>query len=104
VAKLADATKAELMSPEAKAVVGDDLRASVAQAVEQTRAADTVVDPERRAWRRRTALLKLVYVVGAIATATSGGVATSLLTSPEAAATIYLRLQPILDGLLSFFY
>ncbi|MEL7026842.1 MAG: TIR domain-containing protein, partial [Pseudomonadota bacterium] len=46
----------------------------------------------------------LVYALGGIIAAVSGGVAVNVLTAPEAAKTLAIRLQPILDRLLGFFF
>ena len=58
---------------------------------------------DRKLSRSRRSLRWLAYTVGGAIDALSTPVMVSLLTAPEAAATLVVRLKPVYEFLLKFF-
>ncbi|MCA3438624.1 MAG: leucine-rich repeat domain-containing protein [Rhodobacter sp.] len=75
----------------------------IAKEVTRIGAAAGTVDETRRYAGLRKAVRGLAYATGGIIGAATSGVVVSLLTVPEAAATLAARLRPIFDRLLQFF-
>ena len=103
VQELAGKVSQLLDSAEANATLDPASIDLIAKEVARIGEAAEAVDETRRYGGLRKAVRGLAYATGGIIAAATSGVAVSLLTVPEAAATLAARLRPIFDRLLQFF-
>ena len=103
VQKLAGELSQILKSDEANATLHPASIDLIAKEVARIGEAAEAVDETRRYGGLRKAVRGLAYATGGIIGAATSGVAVSLLTVPDAAATLAARLRPIFDRLLQFF-
>ncbi|MCA3507071.1 MAG: TIR domain-containing protein, partial [Rhodobacter sp.] len=103
VQDLAGEVSQVLKSDEANATMDPASIDLIAKEVTRIREAAEAVDETRRYGGLRKAVRGLAYATGGIIGAATSGVVVSLLTLPEAAATLAARLRPIFDRLLQFF-
>ena len=104
-AAIADELEALLASEEAEATLDQSAMDTLTR--ETAEISETSAAPhgdEKRFPRLRRAVKGLVYALGGMTAAVTGGVVVNLLTAPEAAITLANRLQPLLERLLSLFY
>ena len=103
VQDLAGEVSQVLNSAEANATLDPASIDLIAKEVTRIGEAAEAVDETRRYAGLRKAVRGLAYATGGIIGAATSGVVVSLLTVPEAAATLAARLRPIFDRLLQFF-
>ncbi|MCE2739312.1 MAG: leucine-rich repeat domain-containing protein [Rhodobacter sp.] len=103
VQDLAGEVSQVLNSAEAGATLDPASIDLMAKEVARIGEAAEAVDETRRYGGLRKAVRGLAYATGGIIGAATSGVVVSLLTVPEAAATLAARLRPIFDRLLQFF-
>jgi hypothetical protein len=103
VVEIVSAVRETVATTEAEAVLAPEALDLVARQADALAEAAREPDEERRPGRLRRALRALGYTTGAIIVAVGGGVPVALLTAPEAAATLALRLRQAYDQIVSFF-
>ncbi len=100
---LAEEIAQELETADAEAALSDGAKALLHNQTDAIKDASQEFNDEKRLPRLRAALKRLAYLTESIIAGASGGVATNLLTAPDALKVLASRLKPIFDALLRFF-